>query len=149
MILRMSDLIANFIKQAVEQEGGVVELQRAEIAQAFGCVPSQINYVLTSRFGPEMGYIVQSRRGGGGYIRVRRISPEGGYCMHVINSIGDQIDGMSCQVILQNLVDCGEVDAKVAQLILVATSDRSYTAIPEKHRDALRATLFKHLLLNI
>ena len=63
----ISDLIAGFIQDALDEANGVLELQRSDLAQRFGCVPSQINYVMSTRFSPEHGYIVESRRGGGGY----------------------------------------------------------------------------------
>ena len=66
----MSDLIASFINEMLAEEDGIAELQRAELASRFNCVPSQINYVISSRFTPEQGYIVESRRGGGGYVRI-------------------------------------------------------------------------------
>ena len=70
--LGISDIIAGFIQQELDQAGGALELQRADLAQRFNCVPSQINYVMSTRFSPEHGYIVESRRGGGGYIRITR-----------------------------------------------------------------------------
>ena len=71
--LGISDIIAGFIQQELDQAGGALELQRADLAQRFNCVPSQINYVMSTRFSPEHGYIVESRRGGGGYIRITRV----------------------------------------------------------------------------
>lgn len=69
----ISDLIAGFIQQELDEAGGALELQRSDLAQRFNCVPSQINYVMSTRFSPEHGYIVESRRGGGGYIRITRV----------------------------------------------------------------------------
>jgi transcriptional regulator CtsR len=66
----ISDIIANFILEEISEAEGTAELQRAELAQRFNCVPSQINYVISTRFSPEHGYIVESRRGGNGYIRI-------------------------------------------------------------------------------
>lgn len=70
--MRISDSVANYILQMLNDENGIAEIQRNELANTLGCVPSQINYVITSRFTPEQGYIVESRRGGGGYIRIIR-----------------------------------------------------------------------------
>ena len=69
----ITDMIASFIHDALEEADGVLELQRSDLAQRFNCVPSQINYVMSTRFSPERGYIVESRRGGGGYIRISRV----------------------------------------------------------------------------
>ena len=70
----ISDLIASFLLEGLEEaENGVLEVQRSDLAQRFNCVPSQINYVMSTRFSPEHGYIVESRRGGNGYIRITRV----------------------------------------------------------------------------
>ena len=92
--VNMSNEIANMILRMLEQDGST-EIQRNDFAQRFGCVPSQINYVISSRFTPEHGYIVESRRGGGGYVKISRVSYDKGTAlMHVINSIGDSlVDG--------------------------------------------------------
>ncbi|MBQ6932674.1 MAG: CtsR family transcriptional regulator, partial [Clostridia bacterium] len=70
--MNISNTIAKLIMDMLEADGGSAEMQRNELAQLVGCVPSQINYVISSRFTPEQGYIVESRRGGGGYIRITR-----------------------------------------------------------------------------
>lgn len=91
--LGTSDMIARFIQAELEEANGVLELQRSDLAQRFGCVPSQINYVMSTRFSPEHGYIVESRRGGGGYIRITRVQVDRHtLLMHVINSVGDTLD---------------------------------------------------------
>ena len=70
----ISDLIASFLQDSLDTaENGVLEVQRSELAQRFNCVPSQINYGMSTRFSPERGYIVESRRGGNGYIRITRV----------------------------------------------------------------------------
>ena len=104
--MRISDSITAYILHRLEQaENGETELQRNTLAEELGCVPSQINYVLTSRFTPEQGYIVESRRGGGGYIRVRRIKfqPTVTPLMHTVNAIGDTLVPAAAQAILENL----------------------------------------------
>ena len=89
-----SDRIARFILDALESADGTAELQRSSLADRFGCVPSQINYVIATRFSPERGYMVESRRGGGGYIRIARVQMDRQtLLMHVINSIGGELDG--------------------------------------------------------
>lgn len=86
--MRMSDLVAKYITEMLDEQNGSAEIQRNELAGNLGCVPSQINYVITSRFTPEQGYIVESRRGGGGYIRISRVSMDRGTAiMHIINSV--------------------------------------------------------------
>ena len=90
----ISDLIASFLQESLEEtDGGVLEVQRNDLAQRFNCVPSQINYVMSTRFSPERGYIVESRRGGNGYIRITRVRVDRQtLLMQVINTLG-QPDG--------------------------------------------------------
>ena len=108
----ISDVIAGFIQSALDETDGVLELQRSDLAQRFNCVPSQINYVMSTRFSPEHGYIVESRRGGNGYIRITRVRTDRKtLLMHVINSIGDELDAASARAIVQNLVDSEAISA--------------------------------------
>ena len=127
-----SDMIARFIQAELEEANGVLELQRSDLAQRFGCVPSQINYVMSTRFSPEHGYIVESRRGGGGYIRITRVQVDRQtLLMHVINSVGDTLDLASARAILSNLVQSQAVDKAVGQTLLWALSDNSLRAVPK------------------
>lgn len=127
---------------------GTTEIQRNELAQSIGCVPSQINYVIASRFTPEQGYIVESRRGGGGYIRIRRVTMDPQrMLMHVVNSIGDRLDENTARAHIMNLNNSGALDAKTAKLMLCAISDIALRPVPVEHREAARASIFKQLLL--
>ena len=146
----MSDLIAGFIQSALDDANGVLELQRSDLAQQFGCVPSQINYVMSTRFSPEHGYIVESRRGGGGYIRITRVQVDRHtLLMHVINSVGDTLDLASARAILSNLVQSQAVERNVAQTLLWAVSDNSLRSVPKDRRDNLRASIFKQVLIHL
>ena len=146
----ISDIIAGFIQQELDNAGGALELQRSDLAQRFNCVPSQINYVMSTRFSPEHGYIVESRRGGGGYIRITRVRMDRQtLLMHVINSIGDELDGRSAQAILVNLAQSEAVDHAVAQTILWAISDSALRSVPKEQRDALRADIMKQILIHL
>lgn len=146
--MRFSDTIADIIRQMLsEAEDGIAEIQRNELASRLGCVPSQINYVITSRFTPEHGYLVESRRGGGGYIRITRVKiAESHGLMHVINCIGDRIDSESARIFLGNLKENGLIDDESARLMRAALSDKSYFSIPQEMRDTLRAAVFKQML---
>ncbi len=147
--MRMSDAIAAYILSRLEAtEQDMIELQRNELAGEIGCVPSQINYVLSSRFTPEQGYIVESRRGGGGYIRVRRIPfcSEISLCTHIVNSIGDELPFTSAKAIAENLLDRGVLSKQAASVMLAALSDRALQAVVPVARDRLRADLMKYML---
>lgn len=146
--MRLSDQIAQQILSMLEAAQGVAEIQRNELAGSIGCVPSQINYVLTSRFTPEQGYLVESRRGGGGYIRITRInSGRGAAIMHVVNSIGDTLDASTARIILENLTHSRQLAPKAAKLMAAAVSDTCYHSVPPQNRDAVRAAVLKSMLL--
>ncbi len=147
--MRISDEIAAYILHRLEQaEDGTAELQRNLLAEELGCVPSQISYVLTSRFTPEQGYIVESRRGGGGYVRVQRIrynAPQVAL-MHIVNSVGDTLSAVTANAVLQNLVDRRILEEHHARLIGAALSDKAYRSVAVSERDRLRAALLKQML---
>lgn len=146
----ISDVIAGFIQQALEEADGVLELQRSDLAQRFGCVPSQINYVMSTRFSPEHGYIVESRRGGNGYIRISRVRVDRQtLLMHVINAIGDELDAPSARAIVQNLADSGAISVEVGQALLNAVSDSALRTVVREQRDVLRANIFKQVLVHL
>ena len=116
--MRMSDIIAARILGLIEEsEENIAEIQRNELATIVGCAPSQINYVLSSRFTPERGFIIESRRGGGGYIRVSRINlNRTSSLMHIINSIGPSLDPIDVRVITENCCQTGLIDADTAKI---------------------------------
>jgi transcriptional regulator CtsR len=146
----MCDLIAGFINNALRDSDGCAELQRSELASRFKCVPSQINYVIATRFSPEHGYIVESRRGGGGFIRITRVTtdPER-LLMHTINAIGDEIDLASVSAMTANLVHNGVINDNTAKLVLAAVGNGALKPVPASKRDTVRASIYKQLLLNI
>ena len=147
----ITDLIASFLQDSLETaEDGVLEVQRSDLAQRFNCVPSQINYVMSTRFSPEHGYIVESRRGGGGYIRITRVHMDRQtLLMHVINSVGDELDGHSARAILGNLAQSEAIDHMAAQAALWALSDSALRTVPKERRDALRADILKQILIHL
>ena len=146
----ITDLIAAFIAEELEQTGGVLELQRSDLAQRFNCVPSQINYVMSTRFSPERGYIVESRRGGNGYIRISRVRMDRQtLLMHVINSVGDTLDLPSTRAIITNLAESGAISAEIGRTILAAVSDRALQSVPQAYRGVLRADIVKQVLIHL
>ena len=150
--MRMTDAIAAYILHMMEsQSNDTIEISRNELAGEIGCVPSQINYVLSSRFTPENGFVVESRRGGGGYIRVRRIAFRSEISMltHVVNSIGDSLVESAALAIVQNLADRELLQPQSARAMCMAVSDRAYRSVPVERRDHLRADVMKHMLTAI
>lgn len=145
--MNISNIIATMITDMLE-DGGTTEIQRNELAQKVGCVPSQINYVISSRFTPEHGYIVESQRGGGGYIRITRTSFDAGTIkMHIINSIGSSLDESTCKAHIRNLFDRELIDEKSAKFMLSALCGNAYKDIPKIYGDTIRASIFKQILL--
>ena len=113
-------------------------------------MPSQINYVITSRFTPEQGYIVESRRGGGGYIRISRVKMDrGATVMHIINSVGNNLDKATAEAMLNNMLSTRMIELGIAKVIASALSDSSLRSVVQEKRDAVRADLFKNMLLAI
>lgn len=144
----MSDLVAKYISDMLDQYDGYAEIQRNLLAGQLGCVPSQINYVITSRFTPEQGYIVESKRGGGGYIRITRIKMDkSSSIMHIINSIGSRLSFAGSNAILNNLRQQDILSDDIADLMYAVLLDRAYASVPPECRDSLRASLFKNMLL--
>lgn len=145
--MRISDSIADFISELLRTEGAV-ELQRNLLADRFNCVPSQINYVISTRFTPEHGYVVESRRGGGGYIRITRLaSPREVAMMHVVNSIGEGITDRGAAICLKNLSDAGLISPAEQQLISAAADDHALRAVPAELRDGVRADILKRCIM--
>ena len=148
--MKQSDIIAAFIDDLLDRADGMAEIGRNELALKFGCVPSQINYVITSRFTPEYGYLVESRRGGGGYIRITKVKLEiQSQLMHIINSIGVSLDEHSANIFIKNMVMDGVIKSDTGELIRIALSNKCYSDVPTNVRDRLRATLIKNMLLHI
>lgn len=146
--MRMSDSVANYILQLLNETNGIAEIQRNELASFLGCVPSQINYVITSRFTPEQGYLVESRRGGGGYIRITRMQlSKADMIMHIINAIGDSLDVASARAMTSNMVQNGVLEPLAAELIQAAVSDKSMRLVPKELRNQVRAAIYKNMLL--
>ena len=146
--MRVSDIIEEFIKELFNNEEEI-EIQRNDFAQKFNCVPSQINYVIATRFKPSQGYYVESRRGGGGHITIKKVSnTKSDYIMHIIENIGEALQNSEAEILISDFLTYGLVNEKEAKLLRVATSD-NVLDIPKEYKDKLRASIFKNMLLNI
>ena len=147
--MRISDLITERILELLDKsDESTAEIQRNEFANGIGCAPSQINYVLSSRFTPEHGFIIESRRGGGGYIKIKRVVLDGSSAiMHIINSIGDNIDAMSARILIENCYSSGLIDKQSARLMDAAISKNVMHSLPPEIRASARASILKEMLL--
>lgn len=147
--MRLSDTIERFIKEMLQQEEAGVELKRNELAEYFGCAPSQINYVLATRFTLDDGYVTESRRGGGGYIRiVRVVSDKGQRLTYMINErIGEAIDAVSAARLVGQLVEQKMISAEEGSVMQAAISPQALAIpIPDQLKDGIRARLLKTML---
>ena len=150
--MRLSDSIESFIKTMLSEESTEVELKRNELAEYFKCAPSQINYVLATRFSPDHGYLTESRRGGGGYIRIVRVVESGSQrLMYLINErIGDSIGEEECLRLISQLKEQRIVTADEAALMAASISTRSLAIpIPDTMKGTLRARMMKNMLMTI
>lgn len=148
--MRLSDAIEQFIKTMLAQEASEVELKRNELAEYFGCAPSQINYVLSTRFTPDHGYLIESRRGGGGYIRIFRMQQDSGeQLLYLINErIGDAIDHLSATHLIQQLAEREMISLREARLMNAAISPRALSLpLSTEMKNAQRARILKSMLL--
>ncbi len=143
----LADDIERFLKQLLGNSQAV-EIQRATIAAQFGCAPSQINYVLATRFTPERGYVVESRRGGGGYIRIIRLNLEDGDALHdlVRQEIGSRLSQEEAAGYIQRLLEQQIIDEREAA-IMQAAIDREAIGVELPVRDVIRANLLKAMIL--
>ncbi len=147
--MRMSDIIEEFIKELLEENDEYVEIKRNELAEHFHCVPSQINYVISTRFKPSQGYYVESKRGGGGNIKIRKINNEkSDYLMYIINNIGKEITSNDVDILLSDFLTYNIISEKEAKLLKVATSD-NVLKLDSKIKDEVRARILKNMLLNL
>lgn len=147
----LSDLIESFIKQLIDDTDGSIEIQRNELAIQFNCVPSQINYVIGTRFTTEKGYYVESRRGGGGHIRIKRanITRAGNYLMHIISSMGSSISQQSAEIFINNFIDYDMISVREGLILKAAVSDKVLGAVQMPNRDLIRAALLKNALMSL
>ncbi|WP_252313656.1 CtsR family transcriptional regulator [Sinobaca sp. H24] len=148
----ISDIIEHYLKQTLTQsEKDLIEIKRSELAKQFECVPSQINYVISTRFTIEKGYVVESKRGGGGYIRIIRIKVDDHVELvdQIVELIGSKVDQVSAESILMRLFEEEAISKREANIMLSAV-DRTVLALknPEE-RDFLRAHLLKAMLQSL
>ena len=146
----LTDQIAKLIEEMLDAEGGSLSLQRNELAGQLGCVPSQISYVITSRFTPERGYLIESRRGGGGHIRiVRKQMHRDAYLMHFFQAIGNTLEVGDADAYIRNLLENAIITPREAAIIGKALSTTALEDVVPGGRATVRATVFKHILLSL
>ncbi|NYE57907.1 MULTISPECIES: CtsR family transcriptional regulator [Carboxydothermus] len=151
MMPSLADLIEQYIKKLIqESEDRVVEIQRNELAEKLRCVPSQINYVLATRFTLEHGYLIESRRGGGGYIRIIKIADQDreAFYQRIFEAIGDAVSESKAREIIKALYEAGSITEREKRLLTIAV-DRKVLQVPLPYRDELRALLLKSMIAGV
>lgn len=147
--MKLSDLIEQYILDFFK-ENEMVELKRSELANKFNCVPSQINYVISTRFIPELGFYVESRRGGGGYIKICRTNlNRSDYISDIIDKISQNLSQTTLDVYLNDFVRYNILDKKTANIVRVALSDKSLAKVDKYDRDLVRSDMLKNIIVNI
>ena len=150
--MRLSDAIEQFIKTMLTQTEQEIELKRNELAEYFNCAPSQINYVLATRFTPDHGYIIESRRGGGGYIRIFRMEQDTieqlMYLLH--ERVGESISALESSHLISQLQERSLLGDGEAAIMLAAISPQALSCpIPAAMKDAMRARIMKCMLMEV
>ncbi|RKD26406.1 transcriptional regulator CtsR [Caminicella sporogenes DSM 14501] len=147
---RLSDLIEAFIKEMLKQSNKQwIEIKRNELANDFNCAPSQINYVLSTRFTIDKGYAVESRRGGGGHIRIIKLNiNKKTYLYNIINEIGDSISMMKAVSIVKLLLEKGILKDREADIMIAALNNRSLN-IDTELKNNVRASILKAMLASL
>jgi len=147
---KLSDIIEAFIKELMDANNNdAIEIQRNILAQQFDCSPSQINYVLTTRFTNDRGYVVESRRGGGGYIRIFRVraSMEEELKRILNETIGDSITLNKAIDLLNVFMERNIITAREKAIMQSVLSDRVLNLVAYEDRNRLRAGLLKEMIL--
>ena len=145
---KISDVIEEFIlNQMID---GEVSISRNELANFFNCAPSQINYVLSTRFTNPRGFVIESRRGGGGYIRLTKIDlNKDDYIENLVtHSIGDEIGEVESRLVVNEMRERGIINDSELNIITSALSNRAL-ANPIKIENKLRANILRNILINI
>ncbi len=151
LMRNISDIIEDYLKTVLElSEEEIVEIKRNEIADKFQCVPSQINYVINTRFTVERGYVVESKRGGGGYIRIIKVQTNDYVHLidHLISLVKTNIAQSSAEDVIYRLVEEEIITNREAKIML-SVIDRSVLYIELPYRDELRARMLKAMLTTL
>ncbi|MBD2848199.1 CtsR family transcriptional regulator [Paenibacillus sp. IB182496] len=147
----ISDTLEHFLKQMLHASPeGAIEIRRNDLADRFSCVPSQINYVISTRFTLEKGYLVESKRGGGGYIRIQRVELPMLKAIHghIQQTIGTRVDQEAAEGLIYQLKEASMISTREANLLRAAVH-REAIALKLPLRDEIRANILKAMLISL
>ncbi len=144
----LSDDIERMIRRMLDENDGLALIGRNELAGRLHCVPSQINYVLTTRFTVEQGYFVESRRGGGGGIRITRLRADSPsqYLRQLQGALGDELSEHRCNILLRELAGIGYISGREASLLACSYSEKSLARLDPSERLRARSAMMKNML---
>lgn len=146
----LSNLIERFLKEMLEENDGRLEIGRNDLANRFDCAPSQINYVLSTRFTPYKGYYIESRRGGAGYIRIIKLTVDRQDTFDAIDhGIGKAITKDKAYHFIDALLEDGMIQPREALIIKHAMEDQTLASVDFDNRNTVRADLLRHMLLAV
>lgn len=146
----LSEHIAKLIEEMIDEGKGTASVKRNDLAAKLGCVPSQVSYVISSRFTPQRGYITESRRGGGGYIRIIRVPmTKNQYLTHFFHAIGDSVSEEEARAYIRNLVDNGVLTKQEATVVAAAVCASALDRVPPEGRNMVRSDILRHILMSL
>jgi transcriptional regulator CtsR len=144
----LSEQITRLIEEMIDEGGGVANIKRNDLALRLGCVPSQVSYVISSRFTPERGYITESRRGGGGYIRIVRVPmSKDRYLMHFFQAIGQSLSEDEARAYIKNLAENEVITVREAAVIAASISSSALDRLDRASANIVRADIMRHILM--
>lgn len=148
-VARLVDVIEEMIKELVDENNGSCTINRSQLAEKANCVPSQVTYVLSTRFSSGNGYIVESRRGGGGQITITRACFMTGkdYLQGMIDAIGRDMTQQQAKNLLTSAVACGAITANDGSMLMNAVSDRALSRVEADVRSVVRADILRNAIL--
>ena len=142
--------IEKFLKALLEEStDGMLEIGRNDLAMQFDCAPSQINYVLSTRFTPHNGYLIESKRGGNGFIKIITIVEEDDYISYLIKNLNEQMTEASADILFMDLYNKKYFTRDEFLMAKYATSDKALSRIEAKSRNYLRSDIIKNILLSV
>lgn len=147
---RLSNHIEDYLRALLLEREGQIEIKRNVLAEHFNCAPSQINYVLTTRFTPVQGFFVESRRGGGGFIRIVQveIKSDAEFYDQLTEAVGKSITQSKANQILDTLQEMDYMTENERRLLGLTLSDQALAGAGDK-RNGVRADLLQNILLGI
>ena len=142
--------IERFLKAMLEEStDGMLEIGRNDLAMQFDCAPSQINYVLSTRFTPHNGYLIESKRGGNGFIKIITIVEEDNYLSYLIKNLNKQMTEANADTLFKDLYSRKYFTKDEFLMAKYATSDKALVAISCKDRNGVRSDIIKNILLSV